>query len=77
MAAPSVVLIETYGEDGKVSGYGTGFIVSANGRILTCFHVIAHTKRAMVRLANEEAYDKVHVLSMDKRGILLSFWSMG
>lgn len=67
MAGPSVVLVETYGDDGKVSGSGTGFIVSADGRILTCFHVIAHTKRATVRLANEEAYDKVHVLAVDKR----------
>jgi hypothetical protein len=28
-AGPSVVLIETYGEDGKVSGSGSGFLVTA------------------------------------------------
>lgn len=67
MAGPSVVLIETYGEDGKVSGSGSGFLISADGRILTNFHVIAHTKRATVRLANEDAYDAVHVLAVDKR----------
>jgi S1-C subfamily serine protease len=66
-AGPSVVLIETYGEDGKVSGSGSGFLVSADGRILTNFHVIAHTKRATVRLANEDAYDTVRVLNVDKR----------
>ena len=67
IAGPSVVLIETYGDDGKVSGSGSGFLVSAEGRILTNFHVIEHTKRATVRLANEDAYDAVHVLAVDKR----------
>jgi S1-C subfamily serine protease len=56
-AGPAVVLIEDYGDDGKISATGSGFLVSADGRILTNFHVIAHTKRATVRLANEDAYD--------------------
>jgi hypothetical protein len=67
MSSPSVVLIETYGDDGKVSGSGSGFLVSADGRILTNFHVIAHSKRATVRLANEDAYDTVEVIDVDKR----------
>jgi S1-C subfamily serine protease len=66
-SSPAVVLIETYGDDGKVSGSGSGFIVSADGRILTNFHVIAHSKRATVRLPNEDAYDTVEVLDVDKR----------
>jgi S1-C subfamily serine protease len=67
MSSPSVVLIETYGDDGKVSGAGSGFLVSADGRILTNFHVIAHSKRATVRLANEDAYDSVEVVDVDRR----------
>jgi Trypsin-like peptidase domain len=67
LSSPSVVLIETYGDDGKVSGSGSGFLVSADGRILTNFHVIAHSKRATVRLANEDAYDTVEVIDVDKR----------
>ena len=67
MAGPAVVLIETYGDDGKVSGSGSGFLVTSDGRILTNFHVIVHTKRATVRLANQDAYDTVHVLAVDKR----------
>jgi S1-C subfamily serine protease len=67
MAGPSVVLVETYGDDGKVSGAGSGFLVSADGKILTNFHVIAHTKRATVRLANDDAYDSVSVLDVDRR----------
>ncbi len=67
MSSPAVVLIETYGEDGKVSAAGSGFLVSANGKILTNYHVIAHTKRATVTLANEDAYDSVEVIEIDKR----------
>src|SRR6267378_242164 len=67
LAGPSVVLIEMYGDDGKVSGSGSGFLVSADGKVLTNFHVIAHTKKATVRLANDDAYDTVKVIDVDKR----------
>lgn len=66
-ASPSVVLIEMYDEKGEVSKTGSGFIVSATGAILTNYHVIAHSKRATVRLANQDAYDTVDVLDFDKR----------
>ena len=63
--SPSVVAIEW--SDGKHSTYGSGFIVSADGKIITNYHVIAHTKNATVRLTNEDAYDDVQVLDADKR----------
>jgi hypothetical protein len=66
-ASPSVVLIEIYDSKGEVSAKGSGFLVSAEGAILTNYHVVAHTKRATVRLANEDAYDTVEVLEIDKR----------
>ena len=66
-ASPAVVLIETYDEKGGVNATGSGFLIAADGRILTNFHVIHHTKRATVRLADGDAYDDVSVLDVDKR----------
>ncbi len=59
--SPAVVLIEV--EDGA----GSGFIVSTDGKIVTNFHVIEHTRRATVRLTNGDAYDSVEVVDVDKR----------
>lgn len=66
-ASPAVVLIETYNDKGEVTAAGSGFLISADGRILTNYHVVAHTKQATVRLANKDAYDSVDVLDIDKR----------
>ena len=66
-ASPAVVLIQTYNLKGEVSGAGSGFLVSADGMIVTNFHVMQHTKRATVKLANQDAYDTVEVIDVDRR----------
>jgi hypothetical protein len=66
-ASPAVVLIQDYNDKGEVSASGSGFLISSDGRILTNFHVIRHTRRATVRLTNGDAYDDVQVLDVDKR----------
>jgi S1-C subfamily serine protease len=48
LSSSAVVLIETFGADGKLYATGSGFLVSADGRILTNFHVIAHSRSATV-----------------------------
>lgn len=66
LASPSVVAIETVGEDSNPTGAGSGFLVTADGRILTAFHVIEHSKHAKVTLANHDSYDPVFVLDVDR-----------
>jgi S1-C subfamily serine protease len=61
-AASAVVFIQV---DNAVMG--SGFLVSSDGKIVTNLHVIAHTKKATVRLDNGDAYDDVQVLDFDKR----------
>jgi S1-C subfamily serine protease len=66
-AAPAVVLIELYNDNGEVSKTGSGFLVSADGKIVTNYHLIGHSKRGTVRLTNKDAYDHVQVLDIDKQ----------
>jgi len=66
-ASPAVVLIEALGDDGKPFKSGSGLLVTADGRLLTNYHVISHAKKATVKLANGDAYDLVEVLGVDKR----------
>jgi hypothetical protein len=67
LASPAVVTIEAVGTDGKVAKVGSGLLVSADGRLLTNYHVVSHSKQATVRLANGDAYDIVEVIAVDKR----------
>jgi S1-C subfamily serine protease len=66
-SAPSVVLIKTQDAAGQPLSQGTGFIVSADGKIFTNYHVIRHAKSASVFLSNGDAYDSVDVIELDKR----------
>ena len=66
-ASPAVVIIEVTGNDGKLVKTGSGLLVSADGKLLTNYHVISHSKQATVRLANGDAYDFIEVIAIDKR----------
>jgi S1-C subfamily serine protease len=65
--ARSVVRIEQKNEKGDGGWVGTGFIVAADGKILTNYHVIRNSKEATVRLADGDVYDTVEVLDVDPR----------
>lgn len=64
---PSVVLIEMKGPDGKIASTGSGFVVSADGKIVTNFHVISGARKGTVRLSNGDAYDSIDVIEIDQR----------
>lgn len=56
-AFPSVVLIRS------PAGFGTGFVVRADGWIVTNLHVIAGVDEASVTLANKKSYPVLEVVS--------------
>ena len=60
-ATPSIVLIRTPG------GLGTGFIVSADGRVVTNLHVIAGAAEAVVVLGDGRTFADVEVIGVDEQ----------
>jgi S1-C subfamily serine protease len=42
--SPAVVVIEALGNDGKVARVGSRLHVSADGKLLTNYYVVAHNK---------------------------------
>lgn len=45
-----ILLLERLDETGAVTGYGTGFIITEDGYLLTCDHVVAGASRFRARL---------------------------
>lgn len=64
--APAVVLIKA-GNNGAVSGQGTGIVVRENGLLLTAYHVIKDNSQIQVMTKDGETYDRVEVLGVDER----------
>lgn len=66
-AEPAVVRLDILDETGKVIAHGSGFLVSTDGRFLTNFHVVKGARQITVRLSNDDAYDTVEVVDVDRR----------
>src|SRR5687768_5636293 len=62
----SVVIVSHYGRDGKPDGVGAGFVVSSNGLIATCAHVIGEARPITVRLANGREHEVMEVHAWDR-----------
>src|SRR5215813_11153240 len=63
-ATPAVVLIE--GATERVAKRGSGFIISADGKIVTALHLIKGLKSASVKLSNGSSFGSVVVLAVDE-----------
>jgi regulator of sirC expression with transglutaminase-like and TPR domain len=66
-AKPSVVVITVKGRDGRRSGLGTGFVVSADGLIATNLHVIGEGRPVSVETADGKRHDVVAVHASDRK----------
>jgi putative serine protease PepD len=65
-AKPSVVLLTITDASGKKIATGTGFFVSAEGRIITNHHVIEDAQRVTATLAEGKEVRILGVLAMDE-----------
>ena len=63
---PSIVVITQEGRDGQIVGTGTGFIISENGLIATCAHVIGESRPIKVRFDNGKEYRVQEIFASDR-----------
>lgn len=65
-ARPAVVLVTALA-GGQAIGQGSGFFVSADGRLVTNRHVVEGADQLRVELSSGEVYDRVFFVSADER----------
>lgn len=65
--SPAIVSVYNLDAQGELRGTGTGFIVRADGIIVTNFHVIEGARSALIKLKNGEVYDRVWVMDFHPR----------
>jgi hypothetical protein len=65
--SPAVVFIGNVDRRGEVESIGSGFVVDANGIIVTNYHVIEGATALQVKTLDGEIYDRVDVVDHDQR----------
>lgn len=63
---PSLVTVRQMGRDGERSGTGSGFIVSADGLVVTNFHVIGEGRSIEVELSDGTVCDVTEIYASDR-----------
>ena len=63
--ANAVVILDNYNDQGQRTSQGSGFISSANGIVLTNYHVIRGASRMSARTHDESAHEVEYVVGFD------------
>ncbi len=69
--APSIVVIVTYDQEGKILGQGSGFFINKEGDVITNSHVLQEANRAVIRTNDGKEYPVEKVVAEDKVGDLI------
>jgi regulator of sirC expression with transglutaminase-like and TPR domain len=67
LAKPAVVVVSHIGRTGSVDGVGAGFVVSSNGLIATCLHVIGEARPVSVQFSDGRKFDVTEVHAWDRK----------
>jgi tetratricopeptide (TPR) repeat protein len=68
---PSIVVIVTYDQEGKILGQGSGFFINHEGDVVTNFHVLQEASHAVVRTNDGKEYPVEKIVAEDKAGDLI------
>jgi serine protease Do len=68
---PSIVVVITYSDQGKMLGLGTGFFVNHEGDVITNHHVLEGASQVEVKTKDGKIYKVKRVLANDKEGDLI------
>lgn len=63
---PGVVLIETYDSNGNNLSQGSGFVISKEGDVVTCYHVMRGYSTATVTTADEKTFQVKDVTALNR-----------
>ena len=63
---PGVVLITTYDSSGNELSQGSGFIVSNEGDVITCYHVMRGFSKAIVTTSDDKKFEVMNVIALNK-----------
>lgn len=66
-ARDSIVVIRQTGRDGGTGGIGTGFVISRDGLIATCLHVIGEARPLRVSFANGQTAAVTEIHAWDRK----------
>ncbi len=64
---PSIVVVTQEGREGITVGTGTGFVISENGLIATCAHVIGESRLIKVRFDDGNEYKVEQIFASDRK----------
>jgi S1-C subfamily serine protease len=70
--SPGVVHLAALNRQGKPLRLGSGFVVAADGVILTAYHLVENAAALMIKTNDGEIYDRVEVLDYDIRRDLVA-----
>ncbi len=67
----AVVIVYTYDSQGNATGQGTGFFVSADGAIITNYHVLKGVASTKVKTASGKSFSVKRIIAEDKENDLV------
>lgn len=66
-ARPAVVTVLAFDESGKQCALGSGFVVRADGVIVTAWHVLAGASKVRIKFATGKSYELLSVVAVDEK----------